>query len=112
MCGDERYSLITEARGWVVVPQRSKGMRQMGIGGGITLIVLGLIFLTGVIQVDIPFINESALGVILVLGGIAAIVLSQTVWRSRPVGDTYVSGRRGRVVEREVIETDAPPERL
>jgi len=88
----------------------------MGIGGGITLIVLGLIFLTGVIQVDIPFINESALGVILVLGGIAAVVLSQTVWRDRTVGRTYVSGRRGtgRVVEREVIETDVepPPERF
>jgi hypothetical protein len=88
----------------------------MGIGGGITLIVLGLIFLTGVIEVDIPGLNESALGLILVLGGIAAIVLTQTIWRDRTVGSTYVSGRRGtgRVVKREVIETDvdAPPERF
>lgn len=86
----------------------------MGIGGGITLIVLGLIFLSGVIQVDIPGLNEGALGLILVLGGIAAIVLTQTIWRDRRVaGDTYVS-RPGteRVVEREVIETDVErPER-
>ncbi len=84
----------------------------MGIGGGITLIVLGLIFLTGVIQFDIPGLNEQALGVILVLGGIAAIVLAQTVWRDRGVRSTPVSQpTRGRVVEREVIETDVPPER-
>jgi hypothetical protein len=85
----------------------------MGIGGGITLIVLGLIFLTGVIQFDIPGLNEQALGVILVLGGIAAIVLAQTIWRDRGVrGTTAVSEpARGRVVEREVIETDVPPER-
>ena len=85
----------------------------MGIGGGITLIVLGLIFLTGVIQVDIPGLNEQALGVILVLGGIAAIVLAQTIWRDRRVAGPAVSEPgRGRVVEREVIETDVPPERL
>ncbi len=86
----------------------------MGIGGGITLIVLGLIFLTGVIQVDIPGLNEQALGLILVLGGIAAIVLAQTIWRDRGVATRPVSGPRERVVEREVIETDVdgPPERL
>jgi hypothetical protein len=80
----------------------------MGIGGGITLIVLGLIFLTGVIQFDIPGLNEQALGLILVLGGIAAIVLAQTVWRDRRVGGaTYVEERPAdRVVKREVIETE------
>lgn len=90
----------------------------MGIGGGITLIVLGLIFLTGVIQFDIPGLNEQALGVILVLGGIAAIVLAQTIWRDRGVRGTTTAttavsepAPRSRVVEREVIETDVPPER-
>jgi len=81
----------------------------MGIGGGITLIVLGLIFLTGVIQFDIPGLNEQALGVILVLGGIAAIVLAQTIWRDRRVGGRYVEERPAdRVIEREVIEVDDP----
>lgn len=65
----------------------------MGIGGGITLIVLGLIFMMNVIQVDVPFVNEYALGVILILGGIAAVVLSLTIWRG---------GRTTRVVERDV----------
>lgn len=74
----------------------------MGIGGGITLIVLGLILLLNVIQVDIPYVDEYTLGVILVLGGIAAIVLSLTVWRSAGTG----SRRRGRVVEREVVRGD------
>ncbi len=83
----------------------------MGIGGGITLIVLGLIFLTDVIEADIPGVNEGALGLILILGGIAAIVLAQTIWRDRGVARP-ISEPRGRVVEREVIETDVPPERL
>lgn len=83
----------------------------MGIGGGITLIVLGLIFLTGVIQFDIPGLGEQGLGLILVLGGIAAIALTQTIWRDRGVARP-VSEPRGRVVEREVIETDVPPERI
>jgi hypothetical protein len=94
----------------------------MGYGGAITLIVLGLIFLTGVIQFDIPGLDERGLGAILLLGGIAVIVLINTVWRNR--GATYVTDEprvvsepravsepRGRVVEREVIESDVPPER-
>src|SRR5689334_15915803 len=60
--------------------------RTMGYGGAITLIVLGLIFLTGVIQFDIPGLNEQALGAILLIAGIALIVLMNTVWRNRGVG--------------------------
>ena len=63
----------------------------MGIGGGITLIVLGLILTMGVIQVDIPFVNEYALGVILILGGIAAVILALTIWRDRGLGGTECS---------------------
>ena len=85
----------------------------MGYGGAITLIVLGLIFLTGVIEFDIPGLDEQGLGLILLLGGIAIIVLMNTVWRNRGVGTTTaVSEPRGRVVEREVIEKDVPPERI
>ena len=103
----------------------------MGYGGAITLIVLGLIFLTGVIQFDVPGVDERGLGAILLLGGIAIIVLMNTVWRGRGAGTTYVSEPgvvseprervverkvveaepRERVVERKVIETDVPPER-
>lgn len=53
----------------------------MGIGTGILLGVLGLILLTGTIQVDLPWIEDYTLGWILVVAGILAIVLSMTIWR-------------------------------
>lgn len=72
----------------------------MTIGAGITLIVIGLILLLGVIQVDIPFIGEYGLGLLLVLAGIAGILL--TFWgRNRTLG-TYDRGGTTRVVERTV----------
>ena len=75
----------------------------MGIGAGITLIVLGLILVLGVVQVDIPWVNEYALGVILTLGGIVSIVLVLTLWRDRRPWGTYPRGRgTTRVIEREV----------
>ena len=80
----------------------------MTIGAGITLIVLGLILLLGVIQVDIPYVDEYALGVLLALAGIAGIALSLTVWRSRSV-TTYPESRGTRVVERRVERDVDPP---
>jgi hypothetical protein len=77
----------------------------MTIGAGITLIVLGLILLLGVIQVDIPYVDEYALGVLLTLAGIAGIALSLTVWRGRSV-TTYPGTR---VVERRVERDVDPP---
>jgi hypothetical protein len=47
----------------------------MGLGVGIFLVVLGLIFLLDVINVDLPAIEDTTLGWILLLAGIAAIVL-------------------------------------
>jgi hypothetical protein len=67
----------------------------MGIGTGIVLGVLGLILLTGVIQVDVPFVEEYTLGWILVLAGVVSIVLSMTIWRRTDATTT-------RVVERDV----------
>jgi hypothetical protein len=79
----------------------------MTIGAGITLIVLGLILLLGVIQVDIPYVDEYALGILLTLAGIAGIVLSLTLWRGRSWA-TY-SGGGTRVVERRVErDVDGP----
>jgi hypothetical protein len=69
----------------------------MGIGGGIALIVIGLIFLLNVIQIDIPGLNEYGLGIILVLGGITAVLLSLTLWR-----DGGGVRRRTTIVERRV----------
>jgi hypothetical protein len=75
----------------------------MGSGGGIALIVVGLIFLLNVIQIDIPWINEYGLGVILTLAGIAVTLLNLTLWR------TSSPWRRRAVVERRIErEIDDP----
>lgn len=63
----------------------------MGIGTGILLLVLGLILLTGVIQVDLPWIEDYSLGWILVIGGIVALAVTLIVGR-----------RRTTIVERDV----------
>jgi len=64
----------------------------MAIGTGIVLGVLGLILLTGTIQVDMPWVNEYTLGWILLVAGVISIILSMTIWR----------GGRTTVVERDV----------
>lgn len=46
----------------------------MGIGAGIVLIVIGAILLFAV-QADLPFVSDDTLGIILIVGGILAIVL-------------------------------------
>lgn len=61
----------------------------MYIGLGIILLVIGLIFVLNVITVDLQFIDDGALGWILVIAGVLAIVLSLVVappWRRT---DTY-----------------------
>jgi uncharacterized membrane protein len=55
----------------------------MGIGTGIVLIVLGLILVLGVINVDISFIDDNALGWILLLAGVVAIVLTLVMNQQR-----------------------------
>ena len=47
----------------------------MGLGLGVVLIVLGLVLLTGVIQYDINFVEDTTLGWILLIAGVLAIVL-------------------------------------
>ena len=55
---------------------------DMYIGLGIVLLVLGLILAFDVITVDLSFIDDNALGAILIVAGILAIVLS-FIW-ARP----------------------------
>lgn len=62
----------------------------MYIGLGIVLLVLGLILAFDVITVDLDYINDGALGGILIVAGILAIVLSLVVtdrYRRRTVVD-------------------------
>lgn len=74
----------------------------MNIGAGITLTVVGLILLLGVVEVDIPWVNEYALGVLLTLAGVVAVVLTLTVYR-RGIRGTRVVERR---VERDVEDPE------
>jgi hypothetical protein len=64
----------------------------MGIGLGVVLVVVGAILLWA-IEVDIKFVDDSTLGVILLVVGLATIVLSLivTAQRSRT---THVEERR------------------
>ncbi|NUR07726.1 MAG: hypothetical protein HOQ45_12050 [Nocardioidaceae bacterium] len=55
----------------------------MGIGLGIVLVILGLILTLNVVNVDIGFVDDSALGWILLIVGIVALVLSLVMNRQR-----------------------------
>lgn len=55
----------------------------MVIGLGIILLVGGLILVADVITVDLSFVDDSALGWILVVAGVLAILLSLVVNQQR-----------------------------
>lgn len=65
----------------------------MAIGLGVLLIAGGLILLLDVITVDLSFIDDSALGGVLLGVGILAIVLSLIVSQQRG-RDTVIEERR------------------
>lgn len=73
----------------------------MYIGLGIVLLVLGLVFALDVITVDMNYIDEGALGTILIIGGILAILLSLFM------SDRY--RRRTTVVEQPRTVVEQPP---
>ena len=84
----------------------------MTIGLGIVLIVLGLIFAFDVINADMSAVNGHALGWILVLGGVLAIVLPFVIaqQRTRRTG-TVVEERPVRqrtVVEERRVDPEPP----
>jgi hypothetical protein len=81
----------------------------MTIGLGILLIVLGLIFALDVVHIHTSAIDGQALGWILVLGGILAIVLPLVIeqMRTRRTATTIVDDRpvrTRRVVEERHVE--------
>jgi uncharacterized membrane protein HdeD (DUF308 family) len=55
----------------------------MGLGLGIFLLVVGLILVTGVIEYDINFIEDTTLGWILLLAGVLAIILALVMNQQR-----------------------------
>ena len=66
----------------------------MTIGLGIVLLVAGLVLVTGAINLDMDFIEDQTLGVILILAGVLAIILALVVNHQRSRA-TYVEERRG-----------------
>jgi len=71
----------------------------MGIGTGIALLLFGLILLLGVVNVDIPWVDDYRLGVLLTILGVVAIALVMRAVAMRRRSTTQV-------VERD---TTAPP---
>lgn len=65
----------------------------MAIGLGIILVAAGLIVLLDVVSVDLSFVNDDALGWVLLLVGVLALVLSLVVNRQR-TRHTVVEERR------------------
>ena len=83
----------------------------MYLGLGIFLIVMGMIFAFDVINVDTSAVDGQALGWILILGGVLAIVLPLTLTQSRARTRTVVEApptTTRRVVEERRVE-DPPP---
>lgn len=82
----------------------------MGIGVGIFLMVLGAI-LTFAVETKVPGINVNALGVILMLIGLVALVYSLLFWSNlTPWGRRRAVARRRMVGLDDSVEVvDEPP---
>jgi uncharacterized membrane protein YidH (DUF202 family) len=65
----------------------------MGIGFGIGMVLVGLILVLRVVQVDIPYVDDYSLGILLIVLGIIGIVLTLMVW-NRASRSTVVEERR------------------
>jgi hypothetical protein len=68
-------------RGPRTVANPDEGGRTMSIGAGIALVVIGLVLLLGVVQVDIPWVDDYTLGILLTLAGVIALVLIMSLGR-------------------------------
>ena len=65
----------------------------MSIGLGIVLLLFGLILLLVVVNVDLPFVEDYQLGILLTVLGVVALILTMVLGASRR--------RSTHVVERE-----------
>jgi hypothetical protein len=55
----------------------------MGLGLGILLVVVGLVLVTGVLDQDLGFVEDTALGWILLAAGVLTLVLGLAMNRQR-----------------------------
>lgn len=70
----------------------------MGIGLGVVLLILGLILVLGVFEYDMSYVDDEALGWILLIAGIVALVLS-----------LYMNAQRSHTKHVEERRYDGPP---
>jgi uncharacterized membrane protein HdeD (DUF308 family) len=67
----------------------------MGIGTGIVLIVIGAILLFA-LNVNLPFVSDDTLGIILIVAGIVTVILALVLnaqrGRTRHIQDNRYSG--------------------
>ena len=70
---------------------------SMGIGLGIVLIVVGAIFLFA-LNVDLPFVSDNTLGLILIVAGVIALVAA-----------LVMQAQRGRTKHVQENRYDGPP---
>jgi uncharacterized membrane protein YidH (DUF202 family) len=52
----------------------------MGIGFGIGMVLVGLVLVLRVVEVDIPYVDDYSLGILLIVLGIIGIVLTLMAW--------------------------------
>ncbi len=88
----------------------------MSIGLGVVLIVVGLVLLFA-LNVNIPYVSDDTLGIILLVAGVLVVILSLALstQRSRASRVTQTTGGPGAVGSRtEVVEErrDVPPTTL
>ena len=72
----------------------------MGIGLGVVLLIIGLILVLGVVNFDLSFVDDQALGWIFLVVGILAIVLA-----------LVMNQQRSRTKHVEERRYDGPPAR-
>lgn len=65
----------------------------MGIGLGVVLLILGLILVLGVVNFDLNFVDDMALGWIFLIAGVLAIALPLIMNQQR-TRSTHVEERR------------------
>jgi uncharacterized membrane protein HdeD (DUF308 family) len=69
--------------GTLAIGRRRQTGATVGLGLGTFLLVVGLILVTGVIEYDIDFVEDTTLGWILLLAGVLSIILALVMNQQR-----------------------------
>ena len=66
----------------------------MGIGPGIGLLLAGLVLVLRVVNVDLPWVDDYRLGVLLVVLGVVSLVLTLVAWGTARTRTRVIEHRR------------------